>query len=340
ANTIFEQQLTSYRIPQASSVLYLDGPSPEEKRRTCELRMAKRTCALDKAEACIADLERVFKGGGKFRKEHFRKLTKHINAAFYLSLDSRKALARYLRDKGWKVVECPSEADIAIASDCQPGDVVVSSDSDMLLYASVETRWRPLTRGRFLVYELSKVLKHLEMSRAQLTVLDPEIMVQRYLAHGDVTCKNPCKSHFDAALRVFVHWEFSLPDPDAPPQAPSQESAVLENVLRRLDHLRLQLRESQKSAFVVGQTEQRLDVFNRYSTVDRLPDGRPLLHTSGKKYKYRQRYSIKTRSRLKVHDPPDSMKQHEWKPWTTQPESPLDPSASKLKAKSTRPPRS
>ncbi|KAF9081222.1 hypothetical protein BGX23_001119, partial [Mortierella sp. AD031] len=204
-------------------------------------------------------MERIFKGGGKFRKEHFRKLTKHINAAFYLSLDSRKALARYLRDKGWKVVECPSEADIAIASDCQPGDVVVSSDSDMLLYASVETLWRPLTRGRFLVYELSKVLKHLEMSRAQLTVLgivckndyianltrmdvstnykivksldnaDPEIMVQRYLARGDVTCKNPCKSHFDAALRVFVHWEFSLPDPDAPPQAPSQESAVLEN---------------------------------------------------------------------------------------------------------------
>ncbi|KAF9079385.1 hypothetical protein BGX23_004214, partial [Mortierella sp. AD031] len=71
-------------------------------------------------------------------------------------------------------------------------------------------------------------------------------MVQSYLAHGDVACKNPCMSHFDAALRVFVLWKFSLPDLDAPPQAPSQESAALENVLERLDHVRLQLRESQK----------------------------------------------------------------------------------------------
>ncbi|KAF9176276.1 hypothetical protein BGZ51_001152, partial [Haplosporangium sp. Z 767] len=71
-------------------------------------------------------------------------------------------------------------------------------------------------------------------------------------------------------------------------------------------------------------TRQGHDVFNRYSTVDRPPEKSPPPHSSGRKFKYRQRYSVKTRSLLISHDPPEGMKQYVRKPWTTKPESPVE----------------
>ncbi|KAF9109770.1 hypothetical protein BGW39_004974, partial [Mortierella sp. 14UC] len=88
-----------------------------------------------------------------------------------------------------------------------------------------------------------------------------------------------------------------------------------------------------------GQAEEpkdAKDVFNRYSTVDRPPEHRPRPHDSGKPFKHRERFAIKTRSQLKKHDPPETMKQYTLKPWKSPPESPLDLStnASPSKAKS------
>lgn len=75
--------------------------------------------------------------------------------------------------------------------------------------------------------------------------------------------------------------------------------------------------------------------FNRYDTIDRAPVLSPPPHTSGRKYKYRQRYAIKTRSRMVKHEPPDVLKQFVWKPWTKIPESPEEPiSPPKPEAKS------
>ncbi|KAF9081596.1 hypothetical protein BGX29_004390 [Mortierella sp. GBA35] len=219
AHTIFEQHLFARRIPKLTSVLYLDGPSPAEKRTTRELREAKRTTALQKALECINNMEERFNTGRRLRKRHFDQLYKHINAAFYWPLESRVALAQYLRANGWNVVVCESEADVAIAEDCEPGDIVISGDSDMVVYSSVGTIWRPISGGKFLVCEIADVLKHMELSRAQLTTLgvvskndytsnlprmgvatnykiiksleesDVETMVQRYLDHPDLVKK-------------------------------------------------------------------------------------------------------------------------------------------------------
>lgn len=41
----------------------------------------------------------------------------------------------------------------------------------MLIYDTVVTIWRPLSRGRYLVYELAEVLSHLSLSRSKLTTL-------------------------------------------------------------------------------------------------------------------------------------------------------------------------
>ncbi|KAF8923561.1 hypothetical protein BGZ47_004674, partial [Haplosporangium gracile] len=171
ANTIIAQHLLSCGLPQASTVLYVDGPSPEEKRRTREFRDRKRADALAKAEASISEMENIFRSGGRLRKPHFKKLAKHLHASFVWSMDSRRALAQLLQELGWSVVECVSEADTAIASDCGAHDIAISGDSDSLIYSSIETIWRPLKRGQYLVYDVPKLLKHLEISRTALTVL-------------------------------------------------------------------------------------------------------------------------------------------------------------------------
>ncbi|KAG0245514.1 hypothetical protein BG011_002768, partial [Mortierella polycephala] len=223
----------------------------------------------------------------KVRKRDFNKLFKNIRAAFYWSQESRNSLAHHLTNNGWNVVVCPSEADIAIADDCQPKDIVVSGDSDMLIYDTVETVWRPLSRGRFLVYELAAVMDHLSISRAQLTTLgivskndyssnltrlgisanykivkslektetDVQKLIQQYLVHSDVVCKNPSATHFQAATKVFVHRTFTAPDSTIPLHTPGQEATAqdsaqqcgaVKDIFERLEVLRLQLRESKK----------------------------------------------------------------------------------------------
>jgi len=38
-----------------------------------------------------------------------------------------------------------------------------------------------------------------------LSLVDADQMVQAYMAHEEVTFKNPSKLHFELALRVFAH---------------------------------------------------------------------------------------------------------------------------------------
>jgi len=171
ANITFVRHLRSLQLPQPTTVLYLDGPSPEEKRTTRDGREARRTMSLTKANTLLLEMEAILRDGRSIKKQHFRKLQKLINASFYLSNNLRMALARYLEENGWTVVECPSEADIQIALDCKAHDVVISGDSDSLIHPSIKTIWRPLARGGYLEYNVPQLLDKLELSRTGLTVL-------------------------------------------------------------------------------------------------------------------------------------------------------------------------
>ncbi|KAG0222401.1 hypothetical protein BGW42_006658, partial [Actinomortierella wolfii] len=66
------------------------------------------------------------------------------------------------------------EADVAIARDCTPCDLVVTIDSDFLVYSNVYTVYRSFSRGgrrRYLIYTKSSVLNALDLSANQLLVL-------------------------------------------------------------------------------------------------------------------------------------------------------------------------
>jgi len=96
------------------------------------------------------------------------------------------------------------------------------------------------------------------------------------------------------------------------------------------------------STWLTDETKTFSSLPNRYSTVDRPPDQCPHPHDSGRKYMYRKRFSFKTRSRLKEHEPPDAMKKYQWKPWKKAPDCPLDRTTyvpqNKNKTKPTKPP--
>lgn len=171
ASIIFEQHLRSLQLPQENTRLYLDGPSPEEKRETQNAREARRATALVKADALLSEMELILSQEKRLRKQHFKKLHKSLDASFYLPSNLRTALARYLEGKGWTVIECVSEADIQIACDCTAYDIVLSGDSDSLIHSSIHTIWRPLSRGGYLEYNVPQLLQHLELSRIGLTVL-------------------------------------------------------------------------------------------------------------------------------------------------------------------------
>ncbi|KAF9129861.1 hypothetical protein BGX30_013727 [Mortierella sp. GBA39] len=123
----------------------------------------------------------------------------------------------------------------AIAGDAQPGDIVISSDSDMMAYASVQTLWWPVSQGLILVYSMPDVLKTIEFSRNQLTALAivsrneyqrniyslspasnysiikaighrPVVrdIVSAYLRDGKVVTRSTQQETFKASMRAFI----------------------------------------------------------------------------------------------------------------------------------------
>lgn len=94
-----------------------------------------------------------------------------MNQSFEWIIESRQELAAFLKCHGWEVIISDSEADLEIARDCRPEDVVLSRDSDLLAYKQVVTIWRPTKGRQVMVYHLPDVLKTIGLSRGQLTAL-------------------------------------------------------------------------------------------------------------------------------------------------------------------------
>jgi hypothetical protein len=170
AHSVVEKALLIFAHP-SSALIYLDGSPAEEKLLTHTSREKARTEALSKADECTTKLQDRVNQKLRVRKQQFVTIKTLLRKAFYWSPDARRGLAQYLRSKGWTVIECATEADLKIASDCKAGDIVISSDSDMLMYKNVTTIWRPISRQRFLVYRIPDILATLGVSRTQFTVL-------------------------------------------------------------------------------------------------------------------------------------------------------------------------
>ncbi|KAG0226138.1 hypothetical protein BGW41_004258, partial [Actinomortierella wolfii] len=120
-------------------VLYVDGRPCQEKLSTIQHRESIRQEAVPLAQKALAC--------------------------------QRSSFVSYMQQNGWQIAFCATEADVAIAVDCQPQDVVVTTDSDLLVYTSVRTVFRPIRRSRFLVYDKVSVVAAIGLTDRQLLIL-------------------------------------------------------------------------------------------------------------------------------------------------------------------------
>ncbi|KAI8351750.1 hypothetical protein B0O80DRAFT_500105 [Mortierella sp. GBAus27b] len=367
AHAFVERAIVGRGVPH-TSVLYLDGSCPDEKINTQEKRAKLRSSAAFRAIAHLDELEQCIKNERRVRKRHFVKINRNINAAFYWSPNARASFASYMRAKNWTVRECSFEADVAIARDCMPQDVVISSDSDMLGYDTVATIWRPISKDRSLIYDIQDVLKQLQISRQQLTALcivsrndyncniprlgpmtnydiirsideeDPKLIVGKYLSHHEVVRNNSSNEQFGPSIRVFVDRVQSSPRTSSS----AQVHATSEAMVQQLSSLQELMRERKNVKMSTASTTSTIKPEsqprkNIYRTIDRPPEHWPRQHDSGKPFKYRKRYSYKTRSHQIKHPPPDTMKKYVWKPWQGNLDSPNPTSQQKKSSEKSEP---
>ncbi|KAG0347946.1 hypothetical protein BG004_006509 [Podila humilis] len=218
--------------------LYIDGGQAVEKENTTEARDETRRKALDRTEKSI----NIFKGrlndNLRIRKRHFTDIKTGLKSSFHWSLRSRQEFANYMRHHGWTVDICETEADLAIAQNAQPDDVIISKDSDMMAYQSIKTLWRPVSNNLILVYKLPDVVTTLGIARMQLTALavvsrndyqknaslrpanfgiikeiQPSQIVAAYLAHSQVKLKNTKEETFGNSILVFIHLQQDRVEP-------------------------------------------------------------------------------------------------------------------------------
>ncbi|KAF8917525.1 hypothetical protein BGZ58_005080, partial [Dissophora ornata] len=232
--------------------IYLDGLQAEEKSDTAIKREKARTDALGACKKSLDTLESIIDNNLRVRKRHFTDVRSGLASSFYWSIESRRSFHEYMTRSGWSVKTCETEADLAIAVDTQPDDIIISGDSDMLAYASVKTLWRPVSNNLILVYRLSDVLKAPDLNRGQLTALavvsrndyhkniysfgpatnhsiiksiqqtDPLNIISTYLSDSRVISKNTEDETFERSIRVFIKLQQNQAKDGAIP-SPSQD---------------------------------------------------------------------------------------------------------------------
>ncbi|KAF9177634.1 hypothetical protein BGZ49_005585, partial [Haplosporangium sp. Z 27] len=138
--------------PTPNVFIYLDGAWAFEKQETHSKRIDNASKALKKAGEYFDCLKpRVH--DGKWPKQQNMAFIKALKKALPLTDKDKESLAKYLQAKEWSVITADYEADVQIASDCEDTDIVISRDSDMLIYGEISIIWRPISQGRFLVYD-------------------------------------------------------------------------------------------------------------------------------------------------------------------------------------------
>ncbi|KAF9570266.1 Rad2 nuclease [Mortierella alpina] len=361
AHEILERQISNM-VAKEHTVLYIDGEPAKEKAPTHAQRNQWRKDAAEEAEKLLAQLHHRVTQEQNVRKWMVSAIKKATEKVFVWSAESRAEFARYLEQQGWQVLIAPTEADLAIALDCGPQDVVISKDSDMVVYKSINHICRPISKGRFLDYDVQDVAEALGMSRQQLCVLgivsrndynrnipslgsetnfklvkeivdsDPARMVENYLSLEQVMLKNTTNESFENARRVFI----DLVQDPVPQQFSSD--VTYDDLTRRLQDLSELYRREQTKKFeqrrltvspsTTSSSSQTPAGYNRYRTVDRPPNS--------ESSSWRPRYSCKTRVRILQHEAPKGMVRYRWKPHrprstntaTTQESSEEDPTDS------------
>ncbi|KAF9909410.1 hypothetical protein EC991_008549, partial [Linnemannia zychae] len=270
ANLILEKEIGRFGSV-TEMTLYIDGYQAAEKSDTAVVRQRQREKARERTAVCLDTIQYRMDNRLRLRKRHFTDVRSGLSSSFHWSLESREDFARHMASKGWTIRNVETEADLAIAIDAQPGDIVISADSDMLAYASVRTLWRPVSKGVILSYIIPDLLQMLGITRPQLTALaivthndynkniptlgpatnfsiiksinseDPKTAVAQYMQDSRVVTKNEQNRTFELSIRVFIDLQQTSLASDVSPPTPQN---TFNQLFERFQHLCSQYEES------------------------------------------------------------------------------------------------
>ena len=163
AHAILFEHIKKYGNP-TRMVFYVDGAPAFEKKGIHRARNEKRVKALKAAKVAVETLN-----------DHvFKNPEVSLRGGFKWSLRDREDPVDFLQGQQLDARLCRTEADIDIAAECQPKDIVLSQDSGFFAYGSVTTFWRPLGEWyeiKVLEYNREAVLTQIGLSTAKLTAL-------------------------------------------------------------------------------------------------------------------------------------------------------------------------
>ncbi|KAG0219994.1 hypothetical protein BGX33_010569 [Mortierella sp. NVP41] len=301
-NTILEEHVIIWGS-RDNLVFYVDGGQAVEKQHTTEIREAAREKASVKCARSLDVLEDRIDNNLKVRKSHFTNVRSSLASSFYWSFDDRQSFVTHMAQSGYMIRFCEAEADVAIAADCEPNDVVISGGSDMLAYASITMLWRPVSKSLFLVYDLPNLLRDIGLSRAQFTTL-------------------AIVSSNDYNRNIFQLRTIPLLSPWKEKRAQGVHSAVAyPSVTQSLQDCRITyiLRSQDLSLALAGfhlNCPRRRSGCSSYSS----GQGTPTI-AKNEDPRNRPRYSFQQRTRKIRHSPPPRMERYTWNPHKASPES-------------------
>ena len=161
--------VNSSGIERSDLIIYFDGEECLEKQNTHRIRHHEQQQELVEADNKVNDIIERFNNNNAISKSMFTVAHRHLSNSFRLPLEIRQECSRYLRDQGWDARVAPFEADVQIAKDVLPQDLVIANDGDFFGYRTVNTIVKPISNDRFLLYDVNKVAEAMEISRAGLT---------------------------------------------------------------------------------------------------------------------------------------------------------------------------
>ncbi|KAG0312235.1 hypothetical protein BGZ99_009645 [Dissophora globulifera] len=268
-------------------VLYVDGHPAAEKAITQRQREQNRHKARDRARKALATLKDHLQNNKRIRKHHITTASKELRSAINWTVDDR------LRD-----ILCATETDVKIVVDCKEEDVVVTSDSDLLIYKSVPAVWRPRGGAKsrwYSLYDKAAVLDALDVASTRLVAL-------AILSGNDYTGNIPSlgietnrklikklgdrdkESIIKNALKVFVSMKQDRVETTTPLEARSDSTLTYDDLRSSMNHFMTQHKQT-PTRHELGRAKSKSS--NMFATVDK--------PSSVNVSTYRPRYSVKVR---------------------------------------------
>lgn len=130
AHKLLEKDITRFGTT-LDMTIYIDGFQVVEKSGTSAVREQTRLKALERTSTAINTFESRLNSDQWIRKQHFTDIRAGLASSFHWSLESRPLFVCYMESRGWMVKFVETEADVAIAKEATPQDIIISADSDM-----------------------------------------------------------------------------------------------------------------------------------------------------------------------------------------------------------------